>query len=99
MIFDRGNTEAILNEVAARLGWSEAEKLEALIEYIDNQCADDAFRAFLEEGVEDDPEGSEPDADGEVRCKFCGKPCEDAYRHQGGWVGACCWDERLRATE
>ncbi len=39
------------------------------------------------------------DTDGTVYCKFCGKEAEDAHRHDGGWVGACCWDERLRATE
>ena len=34
-------------------------------------------------------------------CKFCGKmaPLETAHRHDGGYVGECCWDERLKATE
>ena len=36
-----------------------------------------------------------------VPCKFCGKPVPDktAHRHLDGWVGECCWDERLRASE
>lgn len=36
-----------------------------------------------------------------VLCRFCKKPTnkEKAHRHGGGWVGECCWDERLRATE
>jgi hypothetical protein len=35
-----------------------------------------------------------------VACKFCGEqvPANTAYRHDGGYVGDCCWDERLRAT-
>jgi len=37
----------------------------------------------------------------DVRCQFCGKhvPSETAHRHDGAWVGECCWDERLRSTE
>lgn len=36
-----------------------------------------------------------------VRCKFCKKkvPAITAHRHDRGYVGTCCWDERLRATE
>jgi len=36
-----------------------------------------------------------------VTCKFCGHESHErqAHRHEGGWVGPCCWDERLRATE
>lgn len=36
-----------------------------------------------------------------VTCKFCGHEATErqAHRHDGGWVGPCCWDERLRATE
>jgi hypothetical protein len=47
----------------------------------------------------DNNPSSQPTA---VLCKFCGQPCPigDAHRHDGGWVGdACCWDERLRATD
>lgn len=49
-------------------------------------------------------EWREPDAeyDGDtLECKFCHKgiPAEGAYMHQNGWVGDCCWDERLRSTE
>jgi hypothetical protein len=34
-------------------------------------------------------------------CTFCGQPvlADTAHRHNHGWVGSCCWDERLRATE
>lgn len=36
-----------------------------------------------------------------VRCSQCRKPTDKAtaHRHQKKWVGECCWDERLRATE
>lgn len=37
-----------------------------------------------------------------VCCKFCHEmvAAATAHLHDGGWVGdACCWDERLRATE
>lgn len=36
-----------------------------------------------------------------VACKFCGHEAHahQAHRHEGGWVGPCCWEERLRATE
>jgi hypothetical protein len=46
---------------------------------------------------------SEPElmATRRVRCCLCGHLCsrETAHRHHGTWVGACCWDERLRSTE
>jgi basic membrane lipoprotein Med (substrate-binding protein (PBP1-ABC) superfamily) len=34
-------------------------------------------------------------------CKFCDGDVlrATAHRHGHGWVGDCCWDERLRATE
>ncbi|ATM24545.1 hypothetical protein SMD44_p10046 (plasmid) [Streptomyces alboflavus] len=33
-------------------------------------------------------------------CKFCREAVlpARAYRHDNGWVGSCCWDERLRMT-
>jgi formylmethanofuran dehydrogenase subunit E len=36
-----------------------------------------------------------------VECKFCGNEIivADAHLHDGEFVGECCWDERLRATE
>lgn len=36
-----------------------------------------------------------------VICMFCYKqaPRETARVHQTNWVGECCWDERLRATQ
>lgn len=36
-----------------------------------------------------------------VRCKFCGELTsrKTAHRHDGGWVGDDCWDERSRMTE
>jgi hypothetical protein len=36
-----------------------------------------------------------------VYCKFCHEAVSEvgAHRHDGGWVGDCCWDERLRSTE
>lgn len=39
--------------------------------------------------------------DNMVTCKLCQKetPLAEAHRHQGGYVGECCWDERLRTTE
>lgn len=42
------------------------------------------------------------DAEHFVTCKFCGHlaPMKTAHLHEGQWVGeACCWDERLRATQ
>jgi hypothetical protein len=34
-------------------------------------------------------------------CALCESetPMSRAHLHQGRWIGACCWDERLRATE
>jgi hypothetical protein len=34
-------------------------------------------------------------------CKLCQKPtpASTAHCHQGGYIGECCWDERLRASE
>lgn len=36
-----------------------------------------------------------------VNCKLCGEPTRlgTAHRHDGGYVGEECWDERLRSTE
>lgn len=36
-----------------------------------------------------------------VRCNLCKNlvPRKDAHRHQGKWIGECCWDERLRSSE
>ena len=37
-----------------------------------------------------------------VRCALCGTPGpeDEAHWHEGGWIGdACCWDERLKASE
>jgi len=36
-----------------------------------------------------------------VYCKFChgAVSAAGAHRHDGGYVGECCWDERLRTTE
>ncbi len=37
----------------------------------------------------------------DVSCKFCGKYelAKEAHLHDGEWVGRCCWDERLKASE
>jgi hypothetical protein len=34
-------------------------------------------------------------------CKFCGEAVllATAHPHHNGWVGLCCWDDRLRSTE
>ena len=34
-----------------------------------------------------------------VQCKFCNKevPSKTAHLIDDGWVGECCWDERLRS--
>jgi hypothetical protein len=36
-----------------------------------------------------------------VPCALCGEPAraDEAHRHGEGWIGECCWDERLRTTE
>jgi len=36
-----------------------------------------------------------------VTCKFCGHEAHQrqAHRHDGAWVGPCCWDDQLHATE
>ena len=36
-----------------------------------------------------------------VTCKLCKKDADakTAHRHGDGWVGECCWDERLRSSE
>lgn len=62
---------------------------------------------FYADGVHNiDPPGKLPveESPPDVRtvpCKFCCQPVvtTDAYRHNCGWVGECCWDERLRSTE
>jgi hypothetical protein len=37
----------------------------------------------------------------QVSCKFCQRPAPrgEAHVHQDGFVGECCWDERLRVSE
>lgn len=47
----------------------------------------------------DEEEEAEPPEP--ITCSFCRKPVdpEAAHRHQGVYVGPCCWDERLRASE
>jgi hypothetical protein len=36
-----------------------------------------------------------------VPCCYCERPWprSDVHLHQGGYIGGCCWDERLRASE
>ncbi len=36
-----------------------------------------------------------------IVCHICSSPIDasTAHRHQEGWVGECCWDERLRSSE
>jgi hypothetical protein len=36
-----------------------------------------------------------------VRCALCGADADadEAHRHGAGFIGACCWDERFRASE
>lgn len=36
-----------------------------------------------------------------VRCKICKNLVDrkSAHRHQGKYIGECCWDERLKSTE
>jgi len=36
-----------------------------------------------------------------ITCKLCGNEAlsKTAHAHQGGHVGECCWDERLKNTE
>jgi hypothetical protein len=36
-----------------------------------------------------------------IRCKLCDAPVDvfSAHLHRGHYIGACCWDERLRTTE
>jgi hypothetical protein len=38
---------------------------------------------------------------GEVECSICGKTCSAgvAHLHQGKYIGHCCWDPRLKASE
>ena len=38
---------------------------------------------------------------GTTVCSLCGKsgPTPDAHLHQDKYIGECCWDERLKATE
>ncbi len=39
--------------------------------------------------------------DDQVLCRFCQRQCSasTARPYQGGWVGECCWDERLRSSQ
>lgn len=36
-----------------------------------------------------------------VACSVCGNktPADTAHLHQEKWIGECCWDERLKASE
>jgi hypothetical protein len=36
-----------------------------------------------------------------VRCALCGQDADarETHRHGPGFIGECCWDERLRGTE
>lgn len=92
------SAEGILDEIAERTGWNERSKLTLALEYIDNQDSPDAWQDFLEHAADEDENAVYVPM---VSCKFCGKaiPNADAYMHQSGWVGECCWDERLRSTE
>jgi peroxiredoxin family protein len=53
--------------------------------------------SFGNEDVDINDMASEPT----VMCKLCQKqvPARTAHRHDGGYVGDECWDERLRSTE
>lgn len=44
--------------------------------------------------------GTVADFQESVPCSLCGEQTKamTAYLHQGKYVGACCWDERLRTT-
>ncbi|MBD3004605.1 hypothetical protein [Streptomyces sp. 5-10] len=60
-------------------------------ESFDNRPTDAQIAVVLEEhGI---------DAELET-CKMCRKEIllATAHRHDNGWVGTCCWDERLRMT-
>jgi len=36
-----------------------------------------------------------------LTCSVCKRdtPAETAHLHQGEYIGECCWDERLKASE
>lgn len=36
-----------------------------------------------------------------VHCSLCGDlvPISEAHLHQDKWIGECCWDDRLKASE
>jgi hypothetical protein len=38
---------------------------------------------------------------GTVKCSLCGEIAspETAHLHQDEWIGECCWDDRLKASE
>jgi hypothetical protein len=134
--------ENTLDEISKRTGWNVDSQLALALDYINNQCSDDAWRDFLMQAAfeeEDNDPNAPPLMDtqdkcpkcggenlagedngdneqfkvkcddchaqwrepGTVQCKFCGEDCraDHAHYHLGGWVGACCWDERLRSTE
>jgi len=52
----------------------------------------DEWQTFLADQV---------DSSETVICKVCGETAlaATAHQHEGSYVGECCWDERLRATE
>jgi hypothetical protein len=62
-----------------------------LVEQLGESDAEAHIRALAEEN-DTDP--------ATVTCKFCREqvPARTAYRHDGGYVGECCWDDRLNAT-
>jgi hypothetical protein len=62
-----------------------------LVEQLGESDTEARIRALAEEN-DTDP--------ATVTCKFCEEqvPASTAYRHDGGYVGECCWDDRLNAT-
>ena len=68
----------------------------------DNYDSEDDALFWLDIGMDGTPSiGAYPAGFFYVTCKFCGKEIYplDAHKHDTGYVGDCCWNERLRITE
>lgn len=62
--------ESIIEEIAERTGWNTESMLSLALDYIDNQCSDDAWADFLERAA--DEESDDPVLPVQKVCPKCG---------------------------
>lgn len=98
MLFPHGAELAKLEAEASH--WDEDERFPvADWKY---EVANDDTRQSYREWVVSKLEQELLDAGVTTRlCALCGKPTDakTAHLHQQQWIGECCWDDRLKASE